>query len=49
MQNLCADMPCFRRPGHIYIYIYIYIYNIFCVGGSKRKKCYIFHKVAGGK
>ena len=17
MQNLCADMPCFRRPGHI--------------------------------
>ena len=18
MQNLCADMPCFRRPGHIY-------------------------------
>ena len=18
MQNLCADMPCFRRPGHFY-------------------------------
>ena len=18
MQNSCADMPCFRRPGHIY-------------------------------
>ena len=21
MQNLCADMPCFRRPGHICTYI----------------------------
>ena len=36
-QILCADMPCFRSPGHIcayillmhiYIYIYIYICNI---------------------
>ena len=24
-------------------------YKVFCVGGSKRKECYIFHKVARWK
>ena len=27
MQNSCADMPYFHRPGHIYIYTYVYIYT----------------------